>query len=590
MKKFLLIVIAIFSVFLLFGCDGTSNGGNDIDDINPNTRPKSPTTITFWGYGDQEEKEVFERLVSEFNNLNEGYVKVNYIQKSPDGYGDALRLGLQGTRGPDVVYVPDADFKALAKLGFLLELDDFIVNSEQIKVDEMWESSIKRYLYDVDTTTQDGPNAHYWGIPKDIGPTVVYYNETFFKQAGITVISVYPKDLAGFNNGNPDSRGKTKADYGLTSEVKNKGYFELDGKKVFNNKIAMNWEETVQASLQVQNNSPAQYGFFTEWWFNYGWSVGGDCIQYIPTNDSTYNGGYWDFTLMDPTKNFMVKPTNIEGFKLGNKTFMPGEIITYYDKLVDLVSKEIKPEILQAVTNGVLVELPSQRDAFVEFVRIGQKDSIKVDTVDGVDLYGYGITPMPTSIGGDAGKTKAFANGNVAMLIDGRWNVPNFRRQMDSRFEWDVAPLPQYRKYDANGDVLVEGRPAGHSGSVSLAINAKTSKPNASFKFLEYIGGSIGQLEQAKSGFAIPSQIHLAETEDFLQSNQNPKNSIIFLDAARNQTPGDWWYLEDKQWIDPWAGQLNGSVRNGIITLTQFYQSNEYQSTYEVLKRYTKKD
>jgi ABC-type glycerol-3-phosphate transport system substrate-binding protein len=585
MKKTILAMLAIISIVALASC----RNKDEDDDIIPGVRPDSASTLTFWGYGDAVEKAVFEHLVTEFNTLNEGYVEVKYVQKSPDGYGDALRLGLQGSRGPDVVYVGDADFKALAELGFLLNLDSYIASSDQIVPEDMWDSSINRYLYDVETTTSTGPNAHYWGIPKDIGPTVVYYNETFFEDAGITVISVYPDDLDAFNAGSPDSRGFTKTDYGLSSTVKNKGYFEADGKKVFNNKIAMNWEETVQASEVVQNGSAAQYGFFTEWWFNYGWSVGGDVIQYIPTDDSEFNGGYWDFTLMDPTPNYMVKRDAASQVLINGTSYGPGEIISYYDKIGNLSTRTIRTSVLSAVDDNLLDVLPSQREAFVEFVRIGQKKSVLVDTVGGEDLYGYGITPTPTSIGGDAGKTKAFANGNVAMLLDGRWNVPNFRDQMDGIYKWDVAPLPRYRTYDDNGDILVEGLPAGHSGSVALAVNAKTSKPNASWLFLEYIGGSIGQLEQARSGFAIPSQRDLAATEDFLQSDQNPKNSIIFLDAARNQTPGDWWYLRDKAWIDPWAGLLNGSVRNGQVTLSGFYNSDEYNSTFDVLLTYTRK-
>lgn len=583
MKK-LYIFMSLILLLTITACR-KNNGG----DITPGERPEKASVITFWGYGDSVEKEVFEHLVTEFNKLYEGYVEVRYVQKSPDGYGDALRLGLQGTRGPDVVYVGDSDFKALAELGYLLQLDEYIENSEYINVDEMWPSSINRYLYDVTTKTSDGPNAHYWGIPKDIGPTVIYYNETFFKQAGITVISVAPEDLEAFNNGATDARGKTKADYGITGEVKHKGFFELNGKLIFNNKIAMNWEETVQASLHIQENSEAKYGFFTEWWFSYGWTVGGDVIQYIPTDDPTFNGGYYEFTLMDPTPNFIVMKTATEGFTVNGKTYQPGEIITYYDKFTDINTKELRPEILTAVNNGILYQLPSQRDAFVEFVRLSQKKSVLVDRVNGEELYGYGITPTPTSIGGDSGKTTAFANGIIAMLVDGRWNVPNFRKQMDGKYEWDVAPLPIYREYDENGDVKIEGLPAGHSGSVALAINAKTTKPNASWLFVEYIGGSIGQLEQAKSGFAIPSQVHLAQTEDFLQSDKNPRNSVIFLDAAKNQKPGDWWYLRDKAWIDPWAGLLNGSVRNGVMTLTEFNQSQEYKSTQNVLYQYTKK-
>src|SRR5690554_3495023 len=221
MKK-VFIVLALLAASLIIVACGPAGG---TDDIEPGVRPDKASIITFWAYGDNVEKAVFEHLVTEFNKLNEGYVEVRYVQRSPDGYGDALRLGLQGTRGPDVVYVNDADYKALAELGYLLPLDSYLEASDEINVDEMWPSSINRYLYDVDTTTSTGPNAKYWGIPKDIGPTVIYYNETFFNQAGITVISVYPEDLDAFNNGAADSRGKTKDDYGLTSQVKQKGYF-----------------------------------------------------------------------------------------------------------------------------------------------------------------------------------------------------------------------------------------------------------------------------------------------------------------------------------------------------------------------------
>lgn len=37
------------------------------------------------------------------------------------------------------------------------------------------------------------------------------------------------------------------------------------------------------------------------------------------------------------------------------------------------------------------------------------------------------------------------------------------------------------------------------------------------------------------------------------------------------QTPGDWWYMPDKVWIDEWAVALNQNVRNnGNMTLVQF--------------------
>jgi|AGTN01.2.fsa_nt_gi ABC-type sugar transport system, periplasmic component len=592
MKKFLITITVILLVasaaVTLIACN---KGGDDVgldDQGNIILRPgQDIPTITFWGYGDQVETNVFNKLVASFNELYKGQIEVKYIQKAPDGYTENVRVTLGGSKGPDVFYADDESFKALAEYGYLLALDDYIAASSQIKIEDMWASSINRYRYDTATTTSDGANAKYWGIPKDIGPTVIYYNESYFESAGVTVISVAEENLSAFNSGAADSRGKTKAQYGITGEVKVKGFFTDGNKKYFNNQIGMSWEETVECARLVQNGSAADYGYFTEWWFNYGWSVGGDCIEYIPTDDALYNGGYWNFTLMDPTKNYIVDDGNADGFTVNGKTYNAGEIISYQDKFVSLTAaeKQIRPEITAAANSGLLDELPSQREAFVEFVRLGQGTDV---TVDG-GLKGYGVTPNPNSIGGDAGKTLAFTQGKVAMLIDGRWNVPAFRLQMDGKYKWDVAPLPVYRRYDAAGNVAAHGVPAGHSGSVSLAINAKSKYKNASWKFIEYIGGATGQTEQALSGFSIPTQRDIANTEAFLQTDKNPKNSIIFVRAAAHQTPGDWWYLRDKQWIDPWAGVLNGDVRNGKMTLSQFEQGTQFQNTNALLREYTKK-
>ena len=574
-------------------------GGGDVDlDSSGNIRPGpgGETTITFWGYGDENELDVFQTLVKQFNEINKGVIKVKYETQGSDGYGEKAKLALRQSKASvDILYVGDSDFKSYAGLGYLEPLDNYLKTSSEVKIEEMWETSVNRFKYDVKTTTQDGPDAHYWGIPKDIGPTVIYYNETYFEDSGVTTISVAAEDLAAFNGGAKDSRGKTKAEYGIEGEVKEKGYFELGGKKYFNNQVPMSWDECVTLSQLVQKEVRSKYsksnvyGYFTEWWFNYGWSVGGDCIEYVKTDDAAYNGGYWDFTLMDSTKNYIVADNVTDGFTVNGNKYNAGEIIEWADKLVDTKaaagSRTIRPEVLEAKEDGILNELPSQRDAFVEFVRIGQKTTDKVED----DLYGYGICPAPTSLGGDAGKTAAFAKGELAMLVDGRWNVVGFREQMDGKYKWDVAPLPQYKTYDQDGNIAVHGVQAGHSGSVALCINAKSTKKNAAWKFAEYIGGKTGQAAQAKSGFAIPSQKDLANSEVFLQSDSNPKNSIVFVRAAEYETPGDWWYLRDKKWIDDWAGVLNGDVRNGKKTLSQFETDSKYIKTWDLLKEYTKK-
>lgn len=596
-KKAVSIALSALMLTTAFAaCGGNGDGGDVNLDDEGNVRPGASgqeTKITFWGVGDENEVAVFTKLVQEFNTKYDGTIEVRYEHKTDGDYVEASNSALMATKaGVDILYVKEPEFKRYATLGFLEPLDSYLAKSEEVVVSEMWETSINRYKYDVDTTTQDGPNAHYWGIPKDIGPTALYYNETAFKEAGVKVISVAAEDLAKFNAGETDARGQKKSEIGLTDTVKEKGYFvDGNGQKWFNNQVPMSWDEcvalanVVQTAMRQKEGNENFYGYFTEWWFNYGWSVGGDCIQYVETDDPAYNGGYYDFTLMDPTPNYIVADDNTDGFTVNGTTYQAGEIIEWADKLVDTKAsqKTIRSEVLNAVSSGELNQLPSQREAFVEFVRAGQKTSEAVET----GVYGYGISPTPSSIGGDTGKANAFASGKLGMLVDGRWSVVQYRNQID--WDWDVAPLPMYKEYDANGDITVHGVEAGHSGSVALCINAKSQKKNAAWIFAEYIGGRTGQTEQAKSGFAIPSQKDIANSEVFLQTNQKPKNSIVFVRAAEHQTPADWFYLYDKLWTDPWADLLNGTVRNGEMTLSEFEMDNKYTNTWNVLKTYTAK-
>ncbi len=595
--RFLSIAICLILVVGVFAaCKPAPKEDIEIDDEG-NIRPSDKVSnVEFWFYGDTVEEEVFQSLVDSFNKANEGVIKVSLITKSSNNYEDAVRQALSGSK-LDVFYVGDSGYKSYAEAGLLLDITDYMATSKVYDVNTMWDTVVTRYKYDVNTKLSNTETGRYYGVPKDIGPTVIFYNETHFKQAGVTVLSVAAEDLDKFNAGAADARGNTKAQLGITGTVKEKGFFYDNGKMFFNNQVPMSWEETNELAKIVQTEqrktNDVAYGYFTEWWFNYGWTVGGDCIEYIPTTDPNYNGGYYDFTLMDGTKNYIVADDVTEGVTVNGVKYNAGEIIEYKDKLgltsvptagADY-SKEISAEVLRLKEQGKLNELPSQREAFTEFVCLGSKEGKLVDEFDGVQYKGYGITPSPSSIGTDAGKTNEFVYGNISMLVDGRWNVTNFREQMTD--EWDVAPLPMYKEYDAEGNITVHGVEAGHSGSVGLCINKNSQVPTAAWKFIEYIGGTEGQTLQAEAGFAIPLQKDLANSEVFLQSDKDPKNSIVFVRAAEIQQAGDWWYLSDKKWIDDWAGVLNGDVRNGDKTMTEFFNSYEYQSTFEKLLSYT---
>ena len=609
MKKFirlLSLVMALIMSLTVFVACGKKNDKNDVElDDSGDVRPSDKVSnVEFWINGDEYELEVFQDLVDRFNKKYEGQIKVKLVQKPSDGYETAVQQALSGQK-LDVFYVGDAGYKSYAEQGLLYDITSLVENSSTYDLSKMWDNVITRYKYDVNSKLSGTDSGRYYGVPKDIGPTVIYYNETEFEKAGIKIISVAKEDLDAYNNGAADDRGNTKASMGLSGvTVKEYGYFVANGQKYFNNQIPMSWDETVEVATILQNSmsNDNAYGYFTEWWFNYGWTVGGDCIQYIPSTDASHGGGWYDFTLADDTPNFIVAD-DAGSVTVNGNTYNAGEIISYADKLGltstsvagAAYSKEITSEVLSLENAGKLNRLPSQREAFTEFVRLAAKTSTVVDTVNGVNLMGYGVTPTPSSIGSDAGKTQAFAQGEIAMLVDGRWDVTYFR-DPDSGidFTWDVCPLPMYRAYNAEGfgadrEVTVHGIEAGHSGSVGLCINNNSQVPNAAWKFIEFIASEEGQSAQAQKGFAIPLQKELANSEVFLQSDKMPRNSKIFIKAAEIQGAGDWWYLADNAWIDDWAGVLNGDVRNGKKSMTEFFNSLEYQSTYAKLLKYTEK-
>ena len=103
-----------------------------------------------------------------------------------------------------------------------------------------------------------------------------------------------------------------------------------------------------------------------------------------------------------------------------------------------------------------------------------------------------------------------------------------------------------------------------------------------------------GQKILAEAGTIIPNQRDVAVemVQKDVEAGKSPSNLEIFIDGAEYQTPGDWWYLKDGDWIDTegeWANYLNSSVRNYSTTLKQFYATKDYYGTFDKLLEYTKK-
>ncbi len=587
-KAVVLSVASLMTASAAVGLAGCGGGFGNDDGGGGKGGGKGFTTVTFWGAGEADEAEVFADLVDEFNRTI-GQQKKIYVDYSPEhGDYDTNAMQLSGNNPPDVVYVPDRQFKKWTAAGYLENLTDANGNpkpeyeglDEFLEPGAIWEQGLNRYRFDLATRTVTETST-LWALPKDIGPSVLYYNREYLKEMNITHLSLTAAEAKAA--GYPE-----------------KGYFEKDGQWYFNNKVPMSWNEVTALGMRMQKEITnvningatvnCENGYFTEWWFNYGWGIGGDCVEYVPEGEDA-NGdpmGYYKFTLNDDTPNWIVKDDIAAGIDVNGTHYNAGEIVSYTDKTAS------GDKSWQSSCN----RLPAMYDAFLEFVSLTTPEGEEVGTMtDGVTVVeGVNTSMGQTSIGDQSARDR-FSTGSIGMFVGLRAEVTNLRKHIGERNSWmkdqdswDVAPLPMYKEYDAEGNVTVHGVQAGHSGSMGLAIARRSKKKAAAWEIVKYIAGPEGQSGQAKAGFCIPNQIDIANSEVFLQPDKAPKNSQVFVDAAQYETPADWWYLTDWNWIDDWANCLNNEVREpksqNHKTVRQLFDTWG-QPTQEKLYKYT---
>ena len=146
---------------------------------------------------------------------------------------------------------------------------------------------------------------------------------------------------------------------------------------VFNASIAMSWDETEDIAMmctklsQYNERSKSTYGFYSQWWFAYGWTVGGDCIEDL-TGD-----GAWAFSLSDYTNNYVVReeactesnpndPSDTNRYYIGEWTgnlYSAGDTLAWLDKM-DV--NKLTYQLGQSVTGGDII-VPADDGGFYKY-------------------------------------------------------------------------------------------------------------------------------------------------------------------------------------------------------------------------------
>lgn len=607
MKKFICVIFAaiLFSV-TLFGCGGVGN-----------------SNVKFWVYGDESELEIYTIMTEEFNETygKENGIKVDISTKPPGNYESLIQTVSTSKSGPDVFLCVEDNFKKWVNMGFLTDMTQYLDAVNDIDVSDVYATTVDRLRYDRENNTSNSDDPLY-GLPLDTKPSALYYNESMFAKAGIIVISVDEENLDAWNAGEvADNRGKTRADYeaehpelkGVT--VPNKGYYrsiypytvdvgwtypDENEVLVFNNRIAMNWDEIEDLAMLFTpsyNTSAAaefgtDFGYFTEWWFNYGWSVGGDCLTDLSGN------GDWNFSLLDYTPNFMVTGESYTGAYTG-KTYTKGETLEHLDKF-DIPAGElmtpdneggytyngqkigIRQSVTEAAENGTLTALPSTREAFTRYLKLGAEKTADIEGEGGL-----AISPNPLTFSTRT-RMNYFYSGKMAMLVDYSSYMATVSEQAEERgFKWDIAPLAVYKEYvnplDPDCDeTVVVGKTAGQSNSKAMVSRENSQNKESAAKFIKWMASKAGQTIRAENGH-FPNQKELISRVVF--PGYAPANVKAFSEALEFQGAGDWWYMADYEWINVWAVPLNSEVRNGKMTYDA-WRADAVNDTNERLKLY----
>lgn len=625
LKKALCVASAfILSASAMVGCNRQSGGNGDSG------------MIKFWYYGTDSQLDMYVQLADEFNNTYgaEHGITVEATEVLASSYMGTVTDLMGTSNAPDVVLAEDADYKKWIIGGYLADISNIYSEHPDIDLGEISPSVIDRLHYDVDTNTSKETDPLY-AMPLESRTTALFYNKGLMEQAGIIVISVDEDKLDAWNkNEIADNYGKKKSDYPTLADVTvpKKGYyrsqtpyyFDENGENwvkpnvkggevmVFNNRIAMNWDEVEDLGMYFSNawnpgkNGRSEfgttYGYFTETWFNYGWSVGGDCLY-----DLTGNGD-WNFGLLDPNPNYIVK----EGKTFTGRTgvvYQAGETIAFYDKMQadenEVLVPDDKGDYLRAngekagIWTGIqeemakgddsaLTELPSTRTAFKRYLKLGCGNDNLVE-----DSYGLNIAPNPANITDVNPIYKQFYSGDILCFVGESQLMQEIAVYADSyNLDWDVAPIVQYKQYqdpaDPNCDVTVaEGVTAGHSRVAAIGVNAKSANMQSATAFVKWAAGLDGQRFRATIGF-LPTQESLIGELKF-DSKSAPVNAKIFSESLKYQRPGDWWYMPDTLWVEAWCVDLNTNVRNGRKSFTAWYPA-AITATNNKLKSYTKYD
>ena len=575
MRKIAVLFLVIAMVTACFaGCGG--GGGNQ-----PPEEAGDRTVIYYAAsYVTAQVQPAYKKLVETYNNgqgITDGvYVQMRENSGAISGLDSALRNNYQY----DVLELHDDEFKTLAMQGgnYFIELDKYL--TDDVKTAMQWDQIPEALVNRFRMNTKPGEGGKYLAgegasllaIPNGSDPQVLYYNKAILENCGINVISVPETELEAYNSAN----GATLQPHGY-AEYKDAPYADAKSSrneagefvyKVFNECIAMSWEEQRLLARAFQKQYDYNYGFMSEWWFYMGFSVGGDCVGW----DEAAN--QYKLTLTDKQPGYLA----LTDITVNGVSYKKGEVLNYESKLY----LNNNASELNALA-GKVYALPSMYDTILEFTRLG----VPTDKQADVGVYGYGIAPSTT-----ANRTARFTSGtDCPFLIEYFSQAQSFKGILGDAL--GMAVPAQYREYvggstyTKNGMEYLKVIGETYDGEVYtgelhvegsgffLPANTKNKNYDAAMKFVAWAAGPEGQKILAEGNKTVPNQTSYGLGEYADSADRLVSGVWAGAYMAQEADIGDYTYFTSLTWITEWSMAFNSDVREGKMTLTDFYAQKQ---------------
>ncbi len=579
-KRTLAVSLAAIMMLSLAGCGG-KGGSADAGD----------RTVVYYAasYVTAQVRDAYLELVETYNN-GQGKEDGVFVQMTDNsGALAGLDSALRSNYMYDVVQLNDDEYKALAMQGgnYFVALDEYLTDDAKKAMawDDIPDSLVNRFRLntkaDENNVFQAGVGAQLLALPNGSNPQILFYNKAILEECGINIISVPETELETYNSENsaslkPHGYAEYKdAPYADAKSSKNAaGAFVY---KVFNECIPMNWEEQRCVARAIQKQYGYPYGYMSEWWFNMGWSVGGDCIGW---NEST---GEYELTLADKQPNYLA----LTDITVNGTDYAKGDVLFYEDKtFLNNNASEL------SALNGKVYALPSTYDAILEFDRLGVPADKDADT----GIKGYGVAPSTTQ-----NRAARFTSGtDCTFLIEYFSNAESYKGILGDKLGMTLPA--QYREYVGGsvydnggteclkvigetydgavytgdlhyeGDTAIVGEATTASEASGLFVPANTKNKNydAAFKFASWVAGPEGQAILSKGNTMVPNQTSYG-LGDYAEAEERAiPNMWAGAYIAQKADIGDYTYFTSLTWITEWSQTFNSDVREGKMTLTDF--------------------